>query len=104
MVVLAVGEGDNPTILVAPINSLDPGREEAIPLSAGALGLDRPSWIIPWEVNVFRWIGPDVGRAPKPAGVWWRMGALAPELRNRLADRIRTSLRAREVRMIRRTE
>ena len=104
VIVLAVGQGDDPTVMVAPVTSHDPGDPDAIPLSAGALGLNRPSWIIPWELNTFRWIGPDVGRAAKPAGAWWRLGALAPELRNRLADRIQVTLQRRRARIVARTE
>lgn len=104
VIVLSVGQGDNPTIMVAPVTSHDPGDPDAIPLSAGALGLNRPSWIIHWELNTFRWIGPDVGRAAKPAGAWWRLGALAPELRNRLADRIQVALQRRRARIVPRTE
>lgn len=104
VVVLAVGEGENPKVMVAPITSDDPGDSDAIPLTAGALGLDRPSWIIPWELNSFRWIGPDVGRAVQPAGAWWRLGTLAPELRNKLADRVQAALQRRRARVVPRTE
>src|SRR5580700_11592801 len=68
VVVLAVGDGETPNIVVAPITSRQPDRADAIALSLGGAGLSRPSWIIPWEVNVFRWRGPDVGRAAIPAG------------------------------------
>lgn len=104
VVVLAVGEGDNPTVLVAPVTSADPHDPDAIALSAGAFGLNRPSWIIPWELNRFRWVGPDVGRAAKPAGAWWRLGALAPELRNVLADRVLAVRERRAARTVARTE
>jgi mRNA-degrading endonuclease toxin of MazEF toxin-antitoxin module len=104
VVVLAVGVGENPIILVAPITSQEPEKPDAIPLSAGAVGLNRPSWIIPWEVNTFRWIGPDVGRAANPVGAWWRLGALAPELRNLLADRVQAFLVQRKGRIVQRTE
>lgn len=104
VVVLSVGEGDRPVVIVAPITSEDPDDPNALALSAGAVGLNRPSWIIPWELNTFRWIGPDVGRALKPAGAWWRLGALAPELRNQLADRVQAMLQGRGARLIRRTE
>jgi hypothetical protein len=104
VVVLAVGEGDNPLVTVAPITSRPPDEEDAIPLSAGALGLTRQSWIIPNALNLFRWPGPDLRPAGAPAGAWWRWGTLAPELRNRLADRIRARLALREGRLIRRTE
>jgi mRNA-degrading endonuclease toxin of MazEF toxin-antitoxin module len=75
VVVLAVGAGENPTVTVAPITSREPERPGAIPLKPGAPGLDRASWIIPWELNTFRWLGPDVGAAPvRPSrgGVWGR--------------------------------
>ena len=104
MVVLAVGEGENPTVVVAPITSQKPEEPEAIPLGAGAVGLNKPSWIIPWEVNTFRWIGPDVGQAVRPAGAWWRLGALAPDLRNLLADRLQAFLARRKARVVQRPE
>ena len=104
VVVLAVGEGDSPLVMVAPITSRDPGRAEAIPLRAHAVGLDRPSWIVPWDLNLFRWTGPDVGRAPRPAGAWWRMGVLAPDLRRVLRQRVEAALKARRARLTRRTE
>lgn len=104
MVVLAVGEGDNPTVVVAPITSRDPGRAEAIALSLGVIGLSRASWIIPWELNLFRWPGPDVGRAAVPVGAVWRLGSLTPSLRTRLADRVAALLEARRAHIVRRSE
>jgi|GEM_PF-2442241 len=104
VVVLAVGQGPNPQLIVAPVTSRDPRRQDAIALSAGALGLDRPSWIVPWELNVFRWPGPDVGRAARPAGAWWRIGALAPDLRRRLRGAVETALKDRRAKVARRTE
>lgn len=104
VVVLAVGEGDHPQVIVAPITSRDPGRAEAIALSPAAVGLGRPSWIIPWELNTFQWLGPDVGRAPDPSGAWWRIGALAPELRRVLRERVAAALKGRRARVMKRTE
>jgi len=103
-VVLAVGDGETPTILVAPITSRDPGRGEAIALSLGVIGLSRASWIVPWELNLFRWPGPDVGRAAKPAGAPWRLGSLTPSLRTLLADRVEAMLKARRATVVRRGE
>jgi hypothetical protein len=104
VVVLAVGDGETPNIVVAQITSRQPDRADAIALSLGRAGLSRPSWIIPWEVNVFRWRGPDVGRAAIPAGATWRLGSLAPPLRRLLADRVGVLLRARAASVVRRTE
>ena len=104
VVVLGVGEGEHPLVAVAPITSRDPGRAEAIALDARVIGLDRQSWIIPCELNLFRWLGPDVGRAANPAGAWWRLGALTPRLRVLLADRVEATLNARKARVTRRTE
>lgn len=68
VVVLAVGSGRHPQVLVAPITSRDPGRSEAIGMAGGVVGLDRPSWIIPWELNLFQWPGPDVFPVIRPVG------------------------------------
>ena len=103
-VVLAVGDGETPTILVAPITSRDPGRGEAIALSLGVIGLSRASWIVPWELNLFRWPGPDVGRAANPVGAPWRLGSLTPSLRTLLADRVEAMLKARRATVVRRGE
>jgi hypothetical protein len=102
-VVLAVGEGEHPLVMVAPITSRQPDRADAIALGAKALGLDRPSWIIPWELNTFQWPGPDVRPAVDPSGAWWRMGALAPPLRQLLRERVEAALIARRVRLTKRT-
>lgn len=100
VVVLAVGEGPNPTVVVAPITSRPPSDPDAIRLSPGALGFDRPSWIVPTALNAFHWPGPDLRPAPKPAGAWWRIGVLSPELRNRLADRIAAGLKRRAATLV----
>jgi hypothetical protein len=81
-----------------------PHRADAIGLKGGAVDLERPSWIIPWELNLFQWPGPDVGRAPHPFGAWWRMGALTPALRRKLRDAVEAALAARRATLIRRTE
>jgi hypothetical protein len=104
VVVLAVGEGEHPMVTVAPTTSRRPERAGAVELRAGVLGVDRPSWIIPWELNRFRWVGPDVGRAARPAGAWWRIGVLAPQLRRELRSQIETALAARRARLTGRSE
>lgn len=104
VVVLAVGDGVHPTVLVAPITSRDPADPRAIPLKVGAPGVVRPSWVVPWELNEFTWPGPDVGRAPSPVGAWWRLGALAPALRNLLAERLAAELQAGRLKRTGRTE
>jgi hypothetical protein len=91
-------------VTVAPVTSRAPARPGAIPLSLAAIGLDRASWIIPWELNVFRWPGPDIGRAANPAGAWWRHGALAPHVRRRLREHVEAALRERQARLLRRSE
>jgi hypothetical protein len=101
-IVLAVGEGEHPQVIVAPITSREPARPGAIALGAGAVGLGRPSWIIPWELNAFQWLGPDVGRAAEPAGAWWRMGVLAPALRRKLREAVEAALTERRARVARR--
>lgn len=104
VVVLAVGEGERPQVVVAPVTTRPPVDPDAVPLSAEAFGGDRPSWILPWELNVFRWTGPDVGRARRPAGAWWRIGVLEPRLQKVLAGRVRARLEARRARLLERSE
>ncbi len=104
VVVLSVGAGDHPQVLVAPITSREPGRDGAIRLSGGAVGLDRPSWIIPWDLNLFIWPGPDVRPAVRPAGAWWRMGALTPAVRRQLRSAVEQALAARRSRLTKRDE
>jgi hypothetical protein len=104
VIVLAVGAGDHPNVVVAPITSREPGRTDAISLDLGVAGLGPRSWIIPWELNVFRWPGPDLGRAATPAGAPWRLGSLAPRLRKLLADKIEALLKAGGARVIHRSE
>jgi hypothetical protein len=103
-IVLAVGEGEHPDVVVAPITSQAPAREGAIVLDLGVAGMNRRSWIIPWELNVFRWPGPDLGRAGAPAGAAWRLGALSPRLRALLAERVAALLKARTADIVRRSE
>ena len=104
VIVLAVGQGQNPNVVVAPITSQEPTRGDAIQLDLGVAGLARRSWIIPWELNVFRWPGPDLGRAGAPAGASWRLGSLAPRLRKLLADRIEALLKARGAKVVHRSQ
>jgi hypothetical protein len=103
VIVVAVGEGDRPDVLVAPITTSQSNDPNHIPLSAGVLGLGRQSWIVPTELNAFRWPGPDLRRAARPAGAWWRFGALGPEVRTLLAKRVRDGLARRKARLVKRS-
>jgi len=103
-VVLAVGPGEHPQVLVAPMTTREPRRAGAIGVPKGTLDPDRPSWIIPWELNLFQWPGPDVGRAARPAGAWRRIGALTPALRQRLRAAVETALKERKAALTRRSE
>jgi hypothetical protein len=104
VVVVAVGEGEHPNVVVAPITSQAPDSGDAIILDLGVEGSGRRSWIIPWELNAFRWPGPDLGRAAAPAGAAWRLGSLHPRLRRLLADRIAALLKVRATKVVRRSE
>ena len=99
------GRRDHPYVTVAPITSRAPDRPGAVALAPReGLGLSRRSWIVPWELNRFRWIGPDVRPAERPAGAWWRIGVLAPHLRRELRERIEAALIARSARLTPRPE
>ncbi len=88
-----------------PITSRDPDDLRAIPVQAGGpLGLKVPGWIIPWTVNAFHWMGPDVRAAPDPKGAFWRYGALSGALRERLADAVAAEMKAGRIRQVARGE
>lgn len=97
--------GDGRIVFVVPITSRDPDDPRAIPVQAGGpLGLKAPGWIIPWTVNAFHWMGPDVRAAPDPKGAFWRYGAMGGALRERLADAVAAEMRAGRVRQVARGE
>jgi hypothetical protein len=104
-VVLTVGPGPNPVVYVAPITSRDPRDARAIELQAGGpLGLKTSGWIIPWALNVFVWMGYDVRPAPEPKGAFWRYGALAGPLRNRLAQAVKAAIGDGRLKRVSRSE
>jgi len=45
-----------------------------------------------------------VNNAATPAGAWWRIGALAPDLRRRLRGAVEAALKDRRAKVARRTE
>jgi hypothetical protein len=92
-VIVAILEGGL-RVVVMPITGTEPGHADKIPLSAGALGLERQSWIVTSELNVTRWPGHDLRPARKPSGAWWRYGRLSDALRRRVADDMQTLIRS----------
>lgn len=104
-VVVAKHVGDDLVVFVVPITTVDPDDERAIPLSPGGThGLTRRSWILPWVLNTFRWMGPDVRHAPDPKGAFWRQGELPAAVRNALAEAIQREIAEKKSVVVRRTE
>ena len=104
-VVVSKHVGDDHVVFVVPITTVDPKDPRAIPLqSGGALGLKAKSWIIPWALNTFRWMGPDVRHAPDPKGAFWRYGQLATSTRNALAAAIELEIGRKRSLIVKRTE
>jgi mRNA-degrading endonuclease toxin of MazEF toxin-antitoxin module len=101
VVVLAVGEGDNPLVTVAPITSREPDRPGAVALRPGALGLSRASWIIPVGAQRLPLAWP---RCRRGGAARRRLGALSPDLRRQLRERIEAALTARRARLTPRSE
>ncbi len=88
---------------VMPITGTEPTHDHKIPLSGGALGLERASWIVTCELNVTRWPGHDLRPAHKPSGAWWRYGRLSDTLRRRLADAVQAQVQAGQAKVVTRT-
>lgn len=65
-------------VAVMPITGTEPIHEHKIALPGGALGLERPSWIVTSEFNLTRWPGHDLRPARRPSGAWWRAMAGCP--------------------------
>jgi hypothetical protein len=76
------------------ITGTDPGDVPKVSLGGGAVGLNRPSWIVPTDVNVTDWPGHDLRHALNPMGAWWRHGALSKPKQLELADALMTALKA----------
>jgi hypothetical protein len=98
-VIAAVLEGGL-RVVVMPITGTEPDHANKIPLSAGALGLERRSWIVTSELNVTRWPGHDLRPARAPSGAWWRYGRLSDALRRRLAEEMQTLIRAGQANVV----
>lgn len=90
---------DGPRIAVVPITSSEPEHDHKIALTAGALGLTRPSWIVTSEINVSDWPGYDLRPATQPNGAFWRYGRLSDRRRAQLADAVARLIRSRQVRV-----
>jgi hypothetical protein len=90
-------------VVVMPITGTEPDHDNKISLPGGALGLERTSWIVTSELNVTRWPGHDLRPARKPSGAWWRYGRLSDALRQRVAEAMRTLIRAGQANVVTRT-
>lgn len=101
-VIVAVLEG-GARVAVMPITGTEPAHEHKIALPGGALGLERPSWIVTSELNITRWPGHDLRPARKPSGAWWRYGRLSDALRRRLADAVQALVQAGQAKVVTRT-
>jgi mRNA-degrading endonuclease toxin of MazEF toxin-antitoxin module len=80
-------------IVVAPITGTEPAHAFKMPLRGGALGLERPSWIVTSDLNVTDWPGHYLRPAAAPDGAWWRYGRLSDTLKAKLADAVAAALR-----------
>lgn len=92
-VIVAILEGGR-RVAVAPITGTEPAHDNKIPLSGGALGLERRSWIVTSELNITIWPGHDLRPARKSSGAWWRYGRLSNALRRRVADDMQALIRS----------
>ena len=86
-----------------PITETEPDHDNKIPLSAGALGLERQSWIVTSELNITVWPGHDLRPARTPGGAWWRYGRLSDTLRRRVADAMQALLQTGQAQAVTRT-
>lgn len=101
-VIVAVLDGGR-RVVVMPITGTEPAHDDKIALPGGALGLERPSWIITSELNITRWPGHDLRPARKSSGAWWRYGRLSDALRRRLADAVQAKVQTGQARIVTRT-
>jgi hypothetical protein len=101
-VIAAVLEGGL-RVVVMPITGTEPSHDNKIPLPGGALGLERPSWVVTSELNITRWPGHDLRPARRPSGAWWRYGRLSDALRRRLADAMQALIRTGKAKVVTRT-
>ena len=106
-VVLAVKrDGGETTIVVAPVTHLPPAAGaanlEIPPLTKRRLGLDdKRSWIVPTELNVFAWPGPDI--RPVGAGKAFFYGHLPGSLTKQLILEVRKQTALGNTRPVRQT-
>ena len=97
--IVAILEGGR-RVAVMPITGAEPNHDHKIPLSGGALGLDRRSWIVTSELNVTSWPGHDLRPARKANGAWWRYGRLSDPLRQRVADEMQALIQAGQANLV----
>ena len=98
-VIVAVLDG-GARVAVMPITGTEPAHGRKIPLPGGALGLERPSWIVTAELNISHWPGHDLRPARNPSGAWWRYGRLSDALRRRLADAVQAAVQAGRAKIV----
>ncbi len=98
-VIVAVLDGGR-RVAVMPITGTEPTHDDKIPLPGGALGLERPSWIVTSELNITRWPGHDLRPARNPSGAWWRYGRLSDALRRLLADTVQAQVQAGQAKIV----
>lgn len=101
-VVVAILE-EGRRVVVMPITGTEPDHDNKIPLPAGALGLERRSWIVTSELNITLWPGHDLRPAREPKGAWWRYGRLSDALRQRVAEAMQALIRSGQANVVTRT-
>lgn len=109
-IVLAAGEvsGDM-VVAVVPVTHSPPQRlEEAVEIPAivkRRLGLDEArSWIVVSEINRFVWPGPDLRPVSTAEPERFEYGFLPPGLFRQVLERFKSTVAARRLRTVRRTE
>ncbi len=101
-------EDEAPLVAVLPVTHSPPQGDDAIeipPTLKSHLGLDAErSWIVLSEGNLFRWPGPDLRPIVNGELSTIVYGLLPPIFFKAIKDRFVNSLRARQAKVVRRTE
>ena len=109
-VVLTVrDDAGDPSIFVVPIIPRRPERakdgEELAAATRKRLNLqDAPCWVLVSDVNRFIWPGPDLRPVERPAGAFYRHGALPADQFRRIRDAVLQRARTHRLGVVPRSE